>query len=180
MPEISGIWVFVLGTATGVIGMGIAFLSYVLRHRAQKTKLTVDVTCRRELSDNVLEVLAIEVRMVNHSHFHVTIARIGLRVRDRWFKRRKHYAIEPYSLQDRVELPFRLDARDEDTVKIPIRKIGWFSDGRVPTRETAIKATDVYVETSTENRFYGRGDGLKSFLDEVRNGDLTKLGHWGQ
>ncbi len=180
MPEISGGWLYGLGVATGVVVAGLAFLTYGLRRRTQQTKLVVEVKCFRELSGGSLEYLALGVRIVSHCYFDVTISKIGLRARKNWYSRQR-FALQPTSPFGRDKpLPFRLDARDEKTFQIPIRKKWWFADGRVPTVETALKATDVYVETATENRFYGRGDGLDTFLDEVREADLPKLRHWGK
>lgn len=177
MPDISGAWLYGLG------GAGIAFLTYVLRRRAQRTKLVVNVKCFRELFKGSLNYLALDVRVVSNCHFDVTISKIGLRVRKNWYSRQR-FALRPtdtlslHDLSYNKSLPFRLDARGETTFRIPIRKKWWFADGRVPTIETVLTATDVYVETSTENRFYGRGVGLKTFLDAVREADLPKLRHW--
>lgn len=175
MPEISGVWLYVLGIATGVIPTGIAFLTYVLRRRTQKTKLAINVMCFRELSDGALTRLALEVRIVNHCHFDVTISKIGLRVRKNWYSRQR-FSLRPNNPFSRDDsFPYRLGARDETTFRIPIRK-QWFVD----SHDTVFEATDVFVETATKHRFYGRGVGLKTFIKEARGADLPKLRDWGE
>ncbi len=178
LPEFSGVW-YGLGVVTGTGTSLVAFLTYLLRRRTQKTKLVVEVSMYRSLSDGLLEALTLAVRIVNHSHFDVTLSYIGLRIRNNWYSRRQRVAVKPWVDADRTNsIPFRLLARDEQIFVLTIAKKSWLINWGVPTIETVLKATDVFVETSTENRFYGRGNDLKAFIKAIREEDLTKLTHW--
>lgn len=150
----------IIGTITGLTGTFLGWLNFNRRYRV---KLEVQATPYCNHSVEELVDFRLDIRVVNHSVFPVSLVSVGFLLREAGTRRRTcaelmefrgHHTTRPKRLEPRSDMVFPVRFMTEPRV------LGY---SNLTRSELVDQVVAVYADTATGHRFTCGDKGLKSF-----------------
>lgn len=169
----------IIGAVLGAAGTGLGILNYRLQRRNQSVRARLNVSAFCTYSDNKLDELALNLKVVNESGFEITVQGAGVFLESRWYKRPEICFFLPTGSGGKDRWPVRVASRHAESIKVAMSK-NWVFGSNVDTAQTIKRASGLFVEMADGKRLTCPNADLSKFKETVAEASLEQRHGWNR